>query len=151
MRQIFCFSVILAVICMACNRNPQPAAVNTAPSVEAQEVKLPADFLEFYKKFHADSVYQMAHINFPLQGDKLTRLDSTHFQRQTVWMQASEWHLQHADFDPKDYRVEVQMLGDMIVIEKIMARAVNYGIERRFAKQSDGTWALIFYSNLQER
>ena len=31
--------------------------------------KPPEDFLKFYDQFHTDSVYQMAHIQWPLAGD----------------------------------------------------------------------------------
>jgi hypothetical protein len=42
------------------------------------------------------------------------------------------------------------MLGDIIVVERIRAKVANFGIERRFAKQGDGQWALIYYSDIQE-
>ena len=40
--------------------------------------------------------------------------------------------------------------GDVLIIERIRPKTANYGIERRFAKQADGEWALIYYSDLQE-
>ena len=43
------------------------------------------------------------------------------------------------------------MRGDMIVIERVRNKTVNYGLERRFARQSDtGEWALIYYADMQE-
>jgi len=152
MRLIFFFNTLFLLFLFACNRAPKSETVTTSSEqASASETLLSADFLDFYKKFHADSLYQMAHITFPLQGDKVVKTDSITLQRQTIWWQMSDWRMQHSDFDTKDYRVEVQTMGDIMVIERVMARAVNYGIERRFAKQPGGEWALIFYSDMQER
>ena len=38
------------------------------PVLKGQVQGLPDDFVAFYEKFHADSAYQMAHIQFPLEG-----------------------------------------------------------------------------------
>ena len=139
----------------ACNRQPQNAS--NVPSLADQTstseagVVLPPDFLAFYEKFHADSLYQMSHINWPLQGDKSVLLDSTTMQVQPMYWQADKWHMHRANFDLNDYRIERQTIGDVMVVERVMAKAVNYGIERRFAKQTDGEWWLIFYSDMRER
>ena len=61
------------------------------PSPEG--TSLPDDFQTFYDKFHTDSVFQMSHIIFPLQGqpsltdtsayipDNFTSVSYTHLQR----------------------------------------------------------------------
>lgn len=55
------------------------------------------------------------------------------------------------DYSDGYYAREIQMLGDMIVIERVRNKTVNYGLERRFARQSDtGEWALIYYADMQE-
>ena len=55
------------------------------------------------------------------------------------------------DYSEGNYTRELQMLGDIIVLERIRVKAANYGIERRFARQPDtGEWALIYYSGLRE-
>lgn len=144
---------LLAVICFACNRQPagntpsQADQTGTAPASE----NMPPDFLAFYEKFHTDSLYQMSHINWPLQGDKTVPVDSTTLQLREVQWEARNWRMHHANFDLNDYRIERQAIGDIMVVERVMAKAVNYGIERRFAKQPDGEWALIFYSDMRER
>lgn len=150
----FFLSVLLAV-CFACN-NQAPNAGNTPTQVDQTSVlpatePLPEGFLAFYEKFHADSLYQMTHINWPLQGDKSVAVDSSTFQLQEVHWEAKNWRMHHAGFNPNDYRVERQTIGDVMVVERVMAKAVNYGLERRFAKQPDGEWALIFYSDMRER
>lgn len=121
-----------------------------AEQVTQSSVALPQDFFAFYEKFHQDSLYQVAHIIWPLQGDTDQQIDSTHFQKKnTVWEQAT-WRMQKMEFNRSDYIFDRQMLGDMLVIERIKPKTANYGIERRFAKQGDGEWALIYYSDLQE-
>ena len=146
---------LFAVICFACNRQPQqtgntPSQADQTGTLPASET-LPSGFLTFYEKFHADSLYQMSHINWPLQGDKSVPVDSTTLQLQEVYWEARNWRMHRANFDLNDYRIERQTIGDIMVVERVMAKAVNYGIERRFAKQPDGEWALIFYSDMRER
>lgn len=129
----------------ACKNKPKEAEQVTQTSAQ-----LPQDFLDFYEKFHRDSLYQVAHIIWPLQGDTDERVDSTHFQKKnTVWQQA-DWRMQKLDFNRSDYIFDRQMLGEVLIIERIRPRTANYGIERRFAKQADGEWSLIYYSDLQE-
>lgn len=128
---------------------------NATPPVETvstSDDQLPADFITFYEKFHLDSVYQMTHISWPLQGDKSEQLDSTHYAKQETTWEQSKWHLHHpVDYSSGDYKRKIQMLGDGLVIEYILITAGGYGIERRFARQPDGEWNLIYYSDMQER
>ena len=133
----FCF--------FACKNQPKAAEQVTQASVQ-----LPPDFLDFYEKFHRDSLYQMAHIIWPLQGDTDEQVDSTHFQKKNTTWEQSAWRMQKMDFNQDDYVFDRQMLGDLLVIERIRPKTANYGIERRFAKQGDGEWSLIYYSDMQE-
>jgi len=140
--------LLLTVLFFACQNQPKTAS--EAEQTSQTIVQVPQDFLDFYEKFHSDSLYQIEHIVWPLQGDRSEQLDSTHFEkRNTVWQQAN-WQMQHTDYNPNDYVLERQMLGEVMVIERIRTKAANYGIERRFAKQPDGGWAMIYYSDMQE-
>ena len=129
----------------ACKNQPKEA-----DQVTQTTVQVPQDFLDFYEKFHHDSAYQIAHIVWPLQGDTDEQIDSTHFQKKTTEWQPAGWRMQRMDFDRNDYIFDRSMLGELLVIERIRAKSANYGIERRFAKQGNGEWALIYYSDLQE-
>ncbi len=93
----------------------------------------------------------MEHIVWPLQGDKSVQVDSFRYEKQNIQWQQADWRIQRIDYNPNDYNRELQTLGDMMIIERIMTKSANYGVERRFAKQPDGNWALIFYSDMQER
>lgn len=138
--------VFLSATCFFACKNQSKEAEQVAQT----SVQLPQDFLAFYEKFHQDSQYQVAHIIWPLQGDTDEQVDSTHFQKKnTVWKQET-WRMQKLDFNRNDYVFERQVLSDMLIIERIRPKTANYGIERRFAKQGDGEWSLIYYSDLQE-
>lgn len=135
---------------VSCKQNK--SAAPQVESVTTSDTQLPADFNAFYEKFHTDSLYQMAHIPWPLQGDTAEQVDSTHYQKKTINWEKDSWIMHRTvDYSSGDYKRQVQMLGDGIVIEFITITAGGYGIERRFAKQPDGEWNMIFYSDMQER
>jgi hypothetical protein len=135
---------LFAAFFFACRNQPKTAEdVPTA-------VQLPQDFLDFYKKFHEDSLFQTEHITWPLQGDTDEKMPDGQFQKKATTWQQESWRMQKINFNPNDYLIEYQMLGDIIIIERIRPKAANYGVERRFAKQGDGQWALIYYSDIQE-
>ena len=132
----------------ACQNQPQTGS--KPETVTRTTVQLPKDFLDFYEKFHRDSQYQMEHVVWPLQGDTSEQVDSTHYKKVNTQWKPEQWHMQRLDYNPNDYHRDVQMLGDVLIIERIRAVSANYGLERRFAKQPDGQWARIYYSDMQE-
>ncbi len=134
-----------------CQNRSQTANVPEETATLPADADLPADFLEFYKRFHDDSLYQMSHISWPLQGDASEQIDSTHYRPKKFTWTPETWRMMRLGFSTKDYLIETQMLGDMMVIERIRARSVSFGLERRFAKQTNGEWELIYYSDVQER
>ncbi len=150
MRLFFPFLLLLLFL-NSCNTGPQPGTVPQETAALPADAELPADFVEFYKRFHADSLYQIAHISWPLQGDVSEQIDSTHYRPKTNTWTLEEWRMMRLNFSPNDYLIQTQMLGDVMIIERIRARSVSFGLERRFAKQPSGEWELIFYSDVQER
>lgn len=144
----FVIFLLFASLFFSCKNQPK-TSIEPEQIVETT-VQLPQDFVDFYERFHKDSLYQMEHIVWPLQGDASEQIDSTHYQKKKTQWQPESWHMQRLDYNPNDYNRNVQMLGEVVVIERIWAKAANYGIERRFSKQAGGDWALIYYSDLQE-
>lgn len=137
---------LLGTACKQKSDSPKVESVTTA------NAELPADFNAFYEKFHTDSLYQMSHISWPLQGDRSRQVDSTHYQKTDATWEQSNWTMHHpVDYSSGDFKRQVQTLGDGLVVEYILITAGGYGIERRFAKQPDGEWNLIYYSDMQER
>lgn len=139
---------------LACQNQPASSA-NTPDQAEqttqAKEVKLPADFTEFYQKFHQDSLYQIAHISWPLQGDAAVRIDSTRMVKKPAVWEPEDWTMHRpVDFSTSEFKRDWDVLSDELIIERIAYRAANYGLERRFVRQFNGEWELIYYSDMQE-
>lgn len=104
------------------------------------------EFNNFYKKFHRDSVFQKAHIRFPLPGFP-SFADSMVIVRNDFYWQEKDWLIQEeVDFESGDFKQELQVLGDNVILERVFLQEGVF-IERRFYK-SDGEWALIYYSDL---
>jgi hypothetical protein len=146
---IFLFATCVALFIQC--KNPQNANLQASGDTTEAMVGLPAGFEVFYQKFHQDSAYQMAHITWPLQGSKGMQIDSvTNEIRPQTW-QPSEWRMQKLDLiESGEYIREMNPIGDMMVIERIRAKAVPFGIERRFAKQANQEWELIYYMDIFE-
>ena len=107
--------------------------------------ELPSDFVDFYAKFHSDSVYQLAHIQFPLEGYPSNADSAVMASRSFHWM-ADTWviHNMQAFNDSLFTRqFDVSMPG--VVNETIYQKNTPFGMFRRFFKR-DNEWALIFYS-----
>lgn len=105
---------------------------------------MPADFIEFYKLFHQDSAYQVAHITFPLSGI----LQDTAGRDSAITWLAENWKI-HKQVIPDDlWAVDFTVPMEGVVIEFIHARNAGYYMERRFAKMGDA-WNLIYYAGLQ--
>jgi len=120
----------------------------SAPAAGGNQLAdLPEDFKTFYQKFHSDSIYQIEHIVFPLEGlpdkaDSLT-IASGNFR----W-QKENWRMQRAvDFDLSDFTRKLVPVNEVMVVEYIVHKNGKFGMERRFAKFGD-EWNLIYYAGL---
>ena len=134
-------------------QNQSAPSVSTAQSDTATTGEVPADFEAFYQRFLSDSLFQMSHIVWPLQGTRLeTQADSSASQLQQHNWTPEDWIMHRpVDYSEGYYTRELEVLGDVIIMERIRVKAANYGIERRFARQPDtNEWALIFYSSIRE-
>ena len=149
--RLFFLSIFPLLFLNSCqNASPSATAAQETTALPA-DMELPADFVAFYKRFHSDSLYQIAHISWPLQGDVSEQIDSTHYRPKANTWTPETWRMMRLNFSPNDFKIETQMLGDGLIIERIRARSVSFGLERRFARQPGGEWELIFYSDVQER
>ncbi len=104
------------------------------------------EFRAFYDRFGTDSVYQMQHIVFPLQGIKALT-DSLDRPDPNFKWQESTWKI-HGAFDDMNGlfgREFISMKG--IVIEKITDKSGTFSMERRFGHLSSG-WNLIYYREM---
>lgn len=118
-------------------------SVNSGTEIAAYET--PA-FLEFYEKFGQDSIYQMNHITFPLEGMKSIKNEETVIDPDFRWSQ-EEWVL-HKSFDDMDGTFIKEFFDiNGIVIEIISDPSGKFTMERRFGKLSQG-WHLIYYREM---
>jgi hypothetical protein len=124
------------------------SACKNQPKMESAESKqLPADFIQFYEKFHADSIYQMAHIQFPLEGYP-EYADSSQLDEGKFYWQKETWVLHKLEnfSEPLYYRQTEEPIKG-IIAEAIISKKEQIGIYRRFYKR-DNEWFLIFYSGM---
>ena len=135
------FLLFISIVVLFSNCKNKPQALQQTKAEE----DLPKDFLEFYQKFHTDSVYQMAHIEWPLKGETGISQDTTTKRQLTEWT-PENWRLMHLpDTSMSTLKRNFEMVGDILVIEKMSYPMVGYGYERQFYKEEDGQWWLIFY------
>lgn len=125
-------SVLLLIT--SCKNNEEGKAKELT---EQEIVELPQGFVDFYTKFHEDSVYQVEHIAFPLQTE-----DSAQMYMKEEWVM----HRPFNDFGGTYFR-DFQAVGNM-VIETMGDNSGLLMITRRFAKTSDG-WRLIYYDQMK--
>lgn len=104
---------------------------------EIEVVELPKGFDSFYKKFHADTVFQVSRIVFPLDNN------TTDLEVGAKWTEEN-WRA-HRPFDDHGgtFRRSFQPIGTMVV-EKIAEANGLFYMERRYAVLSD-EWHLIYY------
>ncbi len=108
---------------------------------------LPEDFTAFYQRFLTDSLYQMEHIVFPLEGIPDNADSATIAGGAFRWL-PENW-VMHRLVDPStsDFDIHFETFGADIVTENLIHRSGQYALRRRFAKQ--GTeWNLIYYAGL---
>lgn len=108
---------------------------------------LPVDFIPFYEKFHRDSVFQMAHIQFPLDGLP-SQADST--MTGLYKYTPENWTFQTLKgFNETDFTRRFESPIPELVNESIIQNGIGFGTYRRFYKRN-GQWKLIYYSDVNK-
>lgn len=118
------------------------------PALEPEQASVyeSAEFQDFYQKFSTDSVFQMEHVVFPLEGmrspkDSLDIIDPNFRWQQDSW----KIHKPYDDMNGTYIREFIDIPG--IVSERISDESGQYSMERRFGKLSSG-WHLIYYREM---
>ncbi len=134
--KILSSTLLIALFLCSC-RNKTP------DKDQGREVSIPMDFYDFYEKFHVDSLYQMQHILFPLEGIPAT--DSLRNDR-FRWT-AEEWRL-HRPFDDMGGTFSRSLYDiNSVIIEKISDQSGAYTMERRWVKMGED-WTMIYYKEM---
>ena len=105
------------------------------------------EFVTFYNIFSSDSVFQLEHITFPLEGTR-PQQDSLDIVPADFRWTLDTWKI-HRPFDDgnKSFVREIVNGPGGVIIEYISDVSGQYTMERRFAKLSAG-WHLIYYKKM---
>ncbi|MEO5905790.1 MAG: hypothetical protein ABIQ11_03640, partial [Saprospiraceae bacterium] len=142
--------VVIAFLFFTLNScKEKSTASETTKEAIAKSDTLPADFLAFYDKFHADSAYQMEHINFPLEGLPSAEGDIDSIVDQRYFWQREEWKKHNHFTDPSgQFEQWFEILNPRVIEHWVQVRGTKLVIRRRFANLDDG-WYLIYYAGLR--
>ncbi len=128
--QLKLIAIISMLFLVSC-KNQAAQQANQEEVFELSEI--PPDFLEFYKRFHSDSIFQIEHILFPLA----VKSDGT------KWTQ-EEWTMHKSFLDQEGFTSQLLNFEGLIT-ESITDRDKLFQLIRRFVKMDD-EWTLIHYS-----
>ena len=136
MRYLILSALLISII--SCTKNNQDTATIR---------EIPQDFMQFYKSFHGDSLYQVDHISFPLEGlpsyAKKEELQDGKF----FWSKEA-WRFQRSiDFEFSDFERVLIPINDFLIEETILHKKDRLAIQRKYIKFGE-EWTLIYYSGL---
>lgn len=133
------------VVFFACKNKQTAPEAPLATNSEA--APLPEGFSDFYQKFHNDSLFQVEHIVFPLEGLP-NNADSAIVAAKTFRWTPETWRMQRqVDFQVSEYKRDIVPLTETLVMERILHQSGDYGMVRRFAIVG-GDWHLIYYAGV---
>ena len=128
------------------NRATSEEQENPSSATAVSEEEL-AGFRQFYQKFHQDSLYQVDHIIFPLEGLP-DNADSLAFVEDNFHWERESWQMHRPfDFEFSDFVRQLEPIGGSIVVERIIHKTGQMGMIRRFSRLGD-EWYLIYYAGM---
>lgn len=141
--------ILLIFSLISCKNKSEEAPKLVEDNQTASFEALPEDFKAFFDKFHSDSIYQINHIVFPLQGLP-AEADSSLVAAGSFYFPKEGWVL-HKPFNNQDgaFKRTFDTLGDNIIFENITISNETFGMQRRFAKM-DTAWYLIYYQQMNK-
>lgn len=148
-RGFFVLSAIALITLSAQGCNSKGGSTATEDSDAVSADTLPGDFSAFFDRFHEDSVYQVEHIMFPLEGLPASTGDGDTLTSLRYFWQKADWKIHRHINDPGQNFDNWFEVTDARVIEHwIQMKGTNLYMRRRFAKLDDG-WYLIYYQGLR--
>ncbi len=106
------------------------------------------DFEKFYEQFHADSLYQIEHITFPLDGLPGLVMEQSDSLSNFKWRKAGWKYQKKVDFESGLFN---QSLSDTNgTITELICDNDGFCLERRFAKIGRD-WYLIYFVDMNFR
>ena len=101
------------------------------------------DFDKFYYRFHSDSIFQVNHIQFPLQGIP-SNAGELEIEESTFRWEKENW-VAHKLITSAEFESTFQVLDETLITEFIIHKEGTMGMKRRFSKSESG-WNLIYYA-----
>ena len=139
MRSLILFVLFLGII--SCQKSVE------APQTKSATTSIPEDFMQFYRSFHGDSLYQVGHINFPLEGLPSYAKEEDLKDGKFYW-EKSDWRFQRSiDFEFSDFERILMPINEFIIEETILHKKDKLAIQRKYVKFGED-WNLIYYSGL---
>jgi hypothetical protein len=122
-----------------------------SPAASAIQDTLPQDFVTFFDRFHADTAFQIAHINFPLEGLPNSAGDTLANSSERYFWQRDKWQFHRPFTDPShQFEQWYELLNNRVIEHWIWMKGTNLFLQRRFAKLDD-EWYLIYYAGMRPR
>lgn len=120
----------------ACNAN------NNKTTHASKDVGLVTseEFIQFYNKFHSDSLFQINHIVFPLEG----HIYNEDNEKEKILWTTDTWKIHRAFDDMGGTFTRSYSEFGGIISEKIQDDKSISSMERRFSKIQN-KWYLIYY------
>ena len=117
----------------------KPSEFGTESSSEVSyDISEDTSFLEFYDRFHKDTLFQKESIAFPLK-----RIDPQEESTDTIWSVES-WKI-HKPYNDMDGTFQRTFTGNEdIVVEQISDATGQFNMIRQWTKLSSG-WHLTYY------
>ena len=141
------YATLFALLLLFACKNKSQTPTTPAPDSPAQG--LPEGFQDFYQKFHSDSIFQLSHIVFPLQGLP-DNADSLTIAQEDFRWQPNNWVIQRPfDFEMSEFKRQLIPVNEQMVLERIVHQSGQYGMVRRFARVA-GEWHLIYYAGMNK-
>lgn len=113
---------------------------------ETAEAQLPAEFNAFLEEFGSDSLFQLNHIIFPLDGERALN-DGEKPGNTAVKWERDSWKFQRTFNDMGgSFRQEFVNFNG-IITEVSHDHTATYVMTRRFSKIG-GEWMLIYYQEM---
>lgn len=141
MRFVIPFLCLCFVFSCQKSKSKEQANSDTATSLSGVP-----DFDKFYYRFHADSIFQVKSIQFPLQGIPANagelEIDESSFR----WKE-EDWTFHQLITDPA-FESTFQVLDESLITEYIIHKNEKMGMKRRFSKSIDDQWKLIYYASM---
>ena len=124
---------------ISCNRNREKLnnyeIKNTANEIES--------FDEFNMRFHTDSIFQLARINFPIGGKSIDGHEK-HDWTLKNWQMLKNFVVEKSS--NKEYKHSLSKT-DTLIVEKYWIPESGFQVERKF-KRINNKWFLIFYNDV---